>query len=129
MDLSNQTPNGEASDISGAQRNNNSPPTTFSIDLGNTSKGEPKLSSSLTDIDADYCRICHCSESPSDGVIKLISPCYCSGSLKWVHHNCLQRWLDATNSQRCELCKFPFSMSIKYKPLHKVSSAGFFLCL
>lgn len=69
--------------------------------------------------DIPTCRICHCTESPGSGLVKLISPCHCSGSLKYVHHNCLQQWLDATNSQRCELCKQPFSMSVKYKPLYK----------
>lgn len=72
--------------------------------------------------DAPSCRICHCTESPSSGLIKLISPCHCSGSLKYVHHSCLQQWLDATNSQRCELCKHPFTMSVKYKPLYKWGS-------
>lgn len=65
------------------------------------------------------CRICHCTESPSSGLVKLISPCHCSGSLKYVHHGCLQQWLDATNSQTCELCKQPFSITIKYKPIYK----------
>lgn len=72
--------------------------------------------------DVPTCRICHCTESPGSGLVKLISPCHCSGSLKYVHHSCLQQWLDATNSQRCELCKQPFSMSIKYKPLYKWGS-------
>lgn len=72
--------------------------------------------------DVPSCRICHCTESPSSGLIKLISPCHCSGSLKYVHHSCLQQWLDATNSQRCELCKHPFTMSVKYKPLYKWGS-------
>lgn len=72
--------------------------------------------------DIPTCRICHCTESPSSGLVKLISPCHCSGSLKYVHHSCLQQWLDATNSQRCELCKYPFSMSVKYKPLYKWGS-------
>lgn len=72
--------------------------------------------------DLPTCRICHCTESPGSGLMKLISPCHCAGSLKYVHHSCLQQWLDATNSQRCELCKQPFSMSIKYKPLYKWGS-------
>lgn len=76
----------------------------------------------LNQDDVPTCRICHCTDSPSSGMVKLISPCHCSGSLKYVHHNCLQQWLDATNSQRCELCKHPFSMSIKYKPIYKWGS-------
>lgn len=72
--------------------------------------------------DVPTCRICHCTESPSSCMVKLISPCQCSGSLKYVHHSCLRQWLDATNNQRCELCKHPFSMSVKYKPIHKWGS-------
>ena len=74
------------------------------------------------DDEVPNCRICHCTESPSSGLVKLISPCQCSGSLKYVHHGCLQQWLDATNSQTCELCKHPFSISVKYKPLYKWNS-------
>lgn len=72
--------------------------------------------------DMPTCRICHCTESPNSGLVKLISPCHCAGSLKYVHHSCLQQWLDATNSQRCELCKHSFSMSIKYKPIYRWGS-------
>lgn len=74
------------------------------------------------DDEVPNCRICHCTESPSSGLVKLISPCQCSGSLKYVHHGCLQQWLDATNSQTCELCKHPFSISVRYKPLYKWNS-------
>jgi E3 ubiquitin-protein ligase MARCH1/8 len=80
------------------------------------------LSNDNNQDDEPTCRICHCTESPGDGLVKLISPCHCSGSLRYVHHGCLQQWLDATNSQRCELCRHPFSMSIKYKPLYKWGS-------
>ena len=51
-------------------------------------------------------RICHCDSSCGD----LISPCYCSGSLRWVHQICLQHWIRASNSKSCELCRYPFTM-------------------
>jgi hypothetical protein len=39
---------------------------------------------------APMCRICHCEETSEEF---LITPCYCSGTLKFVHQSCLQQWL------------------------------------
>lgn len=76
----------------------------------------------MDDDEIPICRICHCTENPSNGPVKLISPCLCSGSLKYVHHSCLQQWLDATNQKKCELCKKTFTMSIVYKPFYTWNS-------
>lgn len=89
--------------------------------ISTTTNNNRRFSPSSDD-EVPSCRICHCTESPSNGPIKLISPCHCSGSLKYVHHSCLQQWLDATNSQTCELCKHPLSITVKYKPLYKWNS-------
>ncbi len=45
----------------------------------------------------------------------LIAPCFCSGSLKYVHQECLQRWIKSADIKRCELCKYPFSMQSKVR--------------
>jgi len=68
--------------------------------------------SSLT---SNVCKICHCGEE--DGEPKLITPCLCSGSLKFVHQECLHRWIKSSDIKRCELCKFTFIMQSKVKPL------------
>jgi E3 ubiquitin-protein ligase MARCH1/8 len=57
-------------------------------------------------------RICHCDSSCGE----LISPCYCSGSMRWVHQVCLQHWIRASNNKACELCRYPYSMMTKMKP-------------
>ncbi|XP_066147233.1 E3 ubiquitin-protein ligase MARCHF8 [Euwallacea fornicatus] len=62
----------------------------------------------------DICRICHCE---ADTENPLLSPCYCSGSLKYVHQNCLRQWLAASDTRSCELCKFNFILHTKIKPL------------
>jgi RING-variant domain len=56
------------------------------------------------------CRICF------EGEEDLISPCSCSGSIKWVHRSCLDKWRNQcrssesehfhNQSQRCEICHF-----------------------
>ncbi|CAH0557296.1 unnamed protein product [Brassicogethes aeneus] len=71
-------------------------------------------SSTLSNSNGDICRICHC-EADLDN--PLLSPCYCSGSLKYVHQSCLRQWLAASDTRSCELCKFNFILHTKIKPL------------
>ncbi|XP_013780594.1 E3 ubiquitin-protein ligase MARCH8-like [Limulus polyphemus] len=66
--------------------------------------------------DRDICRICHCE---GDVNMPLIAPCPCSGSLRFVHQDCLQRWIKSSNTRCCELCKFEFIMETKVKPFRK----------
>lgn len=61
----------------------------------------------------DICRICHCE---GDSEVPLIAPCYCSGSLRYVHQACLQQWIKSSDIRSCELCKFQFIMHSKIKP-------------
>ena len=46
------------------------------------------------------CRICL---EDSDGG-PLLSVCNCDGSCKHVHRDCLQKWIETSQSTRCELC-------------------------
>ncbi|KAG7563374.1 hypothetical protein ISN44_As10g001840 [Arabidopsis suecica] len=46
------------------------------------------------------CRICS-DESP---VENLESPCACSGSLKYAHRKCVQRWCNEKGNIICEIC-------------------------
>lgn len=64
-------------------------------------------------LNGDFCKICHCGSEPN---MPLINPCLCCGSLKYVHQECLQRWIKSADIKRCELCKYPFSMQSKVKP-------------
>ncbi|XP_049793509.1 E3 ubiquitin-protein ligase MARCHF8 isoform X1 [Schistocerca nitens] len=61
----------------------------------------------------DICRICHCE---GDSEVPLIAPCYCAGSLRYVHQACLQQWIKSSDIRSCELCKFQFIMQSKIKP-------------
>ncbi|XP_055689110.1 uncharacterized protein LOC129793293 [Lutzomyia longipalpis] len=73
-------------------------------------------SSQASQSSGDICRICHCESDPLN---PLLTPCYCSGSLKYVHQACLQQWLTASETNACELCKFPFIMHTKIKPFNE----------
>ena len=70
------------------------------------------------------CRICLSNESEANN--PLISPCKCSGSMKFIHLMCLRQWLNSRKVSRttdncisftwksidCEICKsnIPFSL-------------------
>ncbi|XP_036402111.1 E3 ubiquitin-protein ligase MARCH8 isoform X3 [Megalops cyprinoides] len=71
---------------------------------------------SVTPSNQDICRICHC-EGDEDS--PLITPCHCTGSLRFVHQSCLQQWIKSSDTRCCELCKYEFIMETKLKPLRK----------
>ena len=61
--------------------------------------------------DRDYCRICRgegTAEQP------LFYPCKCSGSIRFVHQDCLMEWLSHSQKKYCELCKTPFTFTKLY---------------
>ncbi|CAA9997117.1 unnamed protein product [Nesidiocoris tenuis] len=64
---------------------------------------------SLTDI----CRVCR-SEGTSDR--QLYHPCICTGSIKWIHQECLVQWMRYSRKEFCELCGYRFSFTPIYSP-------------
>lgn len=72
------------------------------------------------------CRICLCGEEIDNNTNPLISPCKCSGSMKWVHLQCLRTWMSGRlnlssdactlsfywRSLECELCRIPYPRKI-----------------
>ncbi|KAH7866347.1 hypothetical protein Vadar_019186 [Vaccinium darrowii] len=63
------------------------------------------------DEEEDVCRICR---NPGDAENPLQYPCACSGSIKFVHQDCLLQWLNHSNARQCEVCKHAFSFSPVY---------------
>lgn len=57
------------------------------------------------------CRICY---EPDN----LVCVCACGGSVKWVHLECMQRWIDVSHRQDCELCGRPFDHTALRKPIY-----------
>ena len=73
------------------------------------------------------CRICFEGTPIDDASNPLVSPCHCAGSLRYIHVNCLRRWLDGQlqvkqfdegggsyyiRAINCEICKSVYSKSI-----------------
>ncbi|TVU18943.1 hypothetical protein EJB05_35064, partial [Eragrostis curvula] len=61
---------------------------------------EQESSSSLSSL--RQCRICH--EEEDEGCATMEAPCRCSGSLKYAHRGCVQKWCDEKGSTVCEIC-------------------------
>ncbi|WAQ97082.1 MARH8-like protein [Mya arenaria] len=72
-----------------------------------------RCESSLSNM--DMCRICQCDSCEIQKESPLISPCLCSGSLKFVHQACLQKWIKSSDKLTCELCMYEYHMTKKTK--------------
>lgn len=72
-----------------------------------------KPTSNDASVDPDTCRICR-GEGTADE--PLFYPCKCSGSIKYVHQDCLMEWLSHSQKKHCELCKTPFRFTKLYSP-------------
>lgn len=59
----------------------------------------------------EHCRICRGEASPQQ---PLYYPCKCSGSIKFVHQECLKEWLSHSQKKYCELCKTSFRFTKLY---------------
>ena len=61
----------------------------------------PHLDDVLSDDeDGDVCRICRMGSQADD---PLFYPCKCSGSIKYVHQQCLLDWLQHSGNTHCEV--------------------------
>jgi hypothetical protein len=102
--------------------------TNADIELNNSVASVKKskidsLNGSINKID-NLCRICFCEGGEEDN--PLITPCNCSGTMKYIHLQCLQQWLKTKLHTRvtgscisilwkvleCELCKKTFPSKI-----------------
>ena len=62
---------------------------------------------------SDICRVCRC-EGTADR--PLFHPCICTGSIKFIHQECLVQWLKYSKKEFCELCNYRFSFTPIYSP-------------
>lgn len=64
------------------------------------------------------CRVCHCGDEQQS---RLIFPCKCNGSMKYVHELCLLEWMNTSGHfiSKCEICAEKF----RYKNVYSVELA------
>lgn len=60
-----------------------------------------------SDVEEVVCRICRLEAEPGN---PLFHPCKCSGTIKFVHQDCLNQWLKHSGHTHCEVC-FPSSVT------------------
>ena len=63
----------------------------------------------------ETCKICYGGNEEAGN--PLITPCYCAGSMRHVHSDCLVQWIKTAALKRCDLCRYPFTVESKTKPL------------
>ena len=110
------------------QLNNNSVIENTNSNKSNSKKILNKNSNKTNHKSNKICRICYMEES--DEVNPLVQPCICSGSMKYIHLNCLKHWINTRSFDKvesnelcsiyiikpveCELCKTKFPDFIRH---------------
>ncbi|KAH9247248.1 hypothetical protein BASA81_015191 [Batrachochytrium salamandrivorans] len=59
------------------------------------------------------CRLCRCSD---DFMSPLLSPCECSGTMKYAHDQCLQEYFKVSGQVSCSVCDSDFTLVPKGQP-------------
>ncbi|KAI0064059.1 hypothetical protein BV25DRAFT_1990235 [Artomyces pyxidatus] len=84
------------------------------MDGGLDTVGRPHASDDTAvdvDSDADTCRICSAPAEPGQ---PLFYPCKCSGTIRYIHQDCLTTWLAHSKKKTCDVCKYPYSFTKVY---------------
>ncbi|KAA1468915.1 hypothetical protein DENSPDRAFT_834409 [Dentipellis sp. KUC8613] len=64
-----------------------------------------------TDGEVDTCRICSAPAEPDQ---PLFYPCKCSGTIRYIHQDCLTTWLAHSKKKTCDVCKHPYAFTKVY---------------
>ena len=80
---------------------------------------DPDLSMEVADEQEErVCRVCRSGEEGG----QLYRACRCSGSIGWIHEDCLKDWLSVSHGHRCELCKYQFRWQKGQQDLEMIGS-------
>ncbi|XP_075789608.1 E3 ubiquitin-protein ligase MARCHF7 isoform X7 [Pelodiscus sinensis] len=79
--------------------------------------------------EGDLCRICQMSSTSPTNL--LIEPCKCTGSLQYVHQECMKKWLQSKINSgssleavtTCELCKEKLHLNLEDFDIHELYRA------
>lgn len=72
------------------------------------------------------CRICRGEGTPDQ---PLFHPCKCRGSIKYIHQDCLQFWLDHSKKDTCDICNTKFNFKVIYSDDSISKKLSFWLLL
>lgn len=86
----------------------------FAVQIAPGRNGDRCLANNMdTAEEADICRVCRSEGTPDK---PLYHPCVCTGSIKFIHQECLVQWLKHSRKEYCELCKHRFAFTPIYSP-------------
>ena len=99
---------------------------------------DARSENSSQDLNQKLCRICFAPQNNEENALPLKpNPdcstdelllkhlCKCKGSLKYVHHSCLVKWLKIKNIKFCELCRQEYDISYETCSLKDMMYRGF----
>jgi len=76
---------------------------------------QPTRSARVEEEELPKCRICY--EETNDKKNPLIRPCKCSGSMRFTHRLCLQKWrmhsTNSVNTYKCSVCKQEYQITTR----------------
>lgn len=58
------------------------------------------------------CKFCWETGDPET----LLSPCACTGTMKYVHDSCLRMWINTSNNDMCDICFASLPVSVPQFP-------------
>ncbi|KAI3829552.1 hypothetical protein L1987_03678 [Smallanthus sonchifolius] len=91
------------------------------VNFNDDDDDEYLLYPSISSSEIIFCRICHEAEFESSKTME--SPCSCSGTVKFAHRDCIQRWCDEKGNTTCEICLQEFEPGYS-SPLKLVQNQG-----
>lgn len=121
-------PESAGSKTSQSSSSNSSTTSSESTDISSLRRQADEMVSppiSIPSFNLPCCRISHDAHLDTHG--RLIAPCLCEGSLKYVHEECLQRQIEIGQLRKCEVCQFEFERRICVKPKHERKCSAFSL--
>ncbi|OQS55499.1 ATP-binding protein [Ecytonucleospora hepatopenaei] len=96
--------------------NNNIVNNIINTDINNINGINTDINNNIKNSDintdnVDVCRVCYCETEKNN---KLISPCNCKGSVKFIHEKCLRFWRchgkDFQQINTCEQCRTEYTV-------------------
>uniref|UniRef100_A0A914L7U1 RING-CH-type domain-containing protein n=1 Tax=Meloidogyne incognita TaxID=6306 RepID=A0A914L7U1_MELIC len=113
---------------------------------GNVSEADPSVRNNIHNNnglvasgDGRSCKICYETEDDCGGTLTIdkndgrwMHPCKCSGTMKWVHRMCMEKWLDHAPYQQkyqCTMCKYRYQTCWRIRPLSRWRFPDFNLSL
>lgn len=78
---------------------------------------------------APTCRICFETEEATN---KLLTPCDCRGTVQFIHHKCVLRWISTTTNEKfrylCTLCGGKYALPVHWKIEDEISGSLEYIC-